>query len=175
MSLESDGRHALVVATAHYSDRRLQQLRAPAADAERLARVLRDPAKGDFQVEVVVDESHSQLTRQIARFFHGRRPHDLLLVHFSCHGVKDDRGELYLAAADTELDLLSATGVSAAWLNDQISRTRARRTVLLLDCCFSGSFPFGMRHRGSAIDAPEQFHGRGRAINHRVELDGVRV
>jgi hypothetical protein len=159
-----EGRHALVVATAHYHDPKLQQLRAPAADAERLAAVLRDPAKGNFQVDVLLDEAHERMTRGIARFFRDRRPQDLLLLHFSCHGVKDDRGELYLAATDTELDLLSATGVSAAWLNDQITRTRSRRTVVLLDCCFSGSFPFGMRARGSGIDAPEQLQGRGRVI-----------
>jgi hypothetical protein len=160
----AEGRHALIVATADYSDSRLQRLRAPAADAARLAEVLRDPAKGNFEVEVLVDENHATQTRRIASFFRDRRPEDLLLLHFSCHGVKDDRGELYLAAADSELDLLSATGVSAAWLNDQITRTRSRRTVVLLDCCFSGSFPFGMRPRGSAVDAPEQLQGRGRAI-----------
>jgi uncharacterized caspase-like protein len=165
MSWESEGRHALIVATARYSDPKLQQLRAPRADAERLARVLRDPAKGNFDVEIATDESHATLTRRIASFFRDRRPSDLLLLHFSCHGVKDDRGELYLAASDTEVDLLSATGVSAAWLNDQISRTRSRRTVVLLDCCFSGSFPFGMRARaGRAVHAPEHFEGRGRAI-----------
>jgi hypothetical protein len=153
------------VATAHYEDPKLRQLRAPAADAERLAEVLRDPAKGAFEVDVLVDYNHAKLTRRIASFFRDRRPDDLLLLHFSCHGVKDDRGELYLAATDTEIDLLSATGVSAAWLNDQISRTRARRTVVLLDCCFSGSFPFGMHARaGGVVDAPEQFQGRGRAI-----------
>jgi Caspase domain len=165
VSSGSEGRHALIVATAHYSDPKLQQLRAPAADAERLAEVLSDPAKGDFDVEVLLDESQATVARRIASFFRDRRPDDLLFLHFSCHGVKDDRGDLYLAAADTEIDLLSATGVSAAWLNDQITRTRSKRTVVLLDCCFSGSFPFGMRARaGASVDAPEQLQGRGRAI-----------
>ena len=165
MSRLAEGRYALLVATAQYSDPKLQQLRAPAADADRLAAVLSDEAKGNFQVEVLLDESHGKLTRRIAGFFRDRRPNDLLLLHFSCHGVKDDRGELYLAATDTEMDLLSATGVAAAWLNDQISRTRSRRTVVLLDCCFSGSFPFGMRARaGDAVNAPDQFEGRGRTI-----------
>ena len=140
MSATADGRHALVVATARYGDSKLQQLRAPAADAEELADVLRDPEKGDFDVEVLPDETHAQLTRAIARFFRDRRPQDLLLLHFSCHGVKDEDGELYLAATDTDLDLLSATGISSSWLNERISRTRSRRTVVLLDCCFSGSF-----------------------------------
>jgi hypothetical protein len=164
VSLEKESRHALVVATAHYSDPKLQQLRAPAADAERLAAVLRDPDTGNFDVDVLIDETHGMVTRRVARFFRDRGPEDLLLLHFSCHGVKDERGELFLAAADTEIDLLSATGVSAAWLNEQIGRTRSRRTVVLLDCCFSGSFPFGLRPRGIGVDAPEQLQGRGRAI-----------
>ena len=37
--------------------------------------------------------------------------------------------------------------------------------MLLLDCCFSGSFPAGVRHRaGDDMDAPGQLQGRGRAI-----------
>ena len=165
MTWGSEGRYALIVATAHYGDPKLQQLRAPAADAERLAKVLRDRAKGNFDVEVLLDESQAKVARRIASFFRDRSPDDLMFLHFSCHGVKDDRGELFLAAADTEVDLLSATGISAAWLNDQISRTRSRRTVVLLDCCFSGSFPFGMHARaGASVDAPEQLQGRGRAI-----------
>jgi Caspase domain len=158
-------RHALIVATASYSDGRLAQLRSPAADAQALAGVLGDPDKGDFDVQLSIDEAHADLTRRIAVFFRDRLPNDLLLLHLSCHGVKDETGELYLAAADTDLDLLSATGISAAWLNERIDRTRSRRTVLLLDCCFSGSFPAGMRHRGgNDMDAPRQLQGRGRAI-----------
>jgi hypothetical protein len=83
-------RHALIVATARYSDAKLRQLRGPAADAEALAEVLRDPEKGNFQVEILADETQATLTRAIARFFRERRPQDLLLLHFSCHGVKDE-------------------------------------------------------------------------------------
>ncbi|WP_445151770.1 caspase family protein [Baekduia sp. Peel2402] len=165
MSPASGGRHALIVATARYDDPKLDALRAPATDAAALAAVLADPAKGAFEVETVLDQSQGTVARRIASFFRDRRPDDLLLVHFSCHGVKDDRGELFLAATDTEVDLLSATGVSTQWLNDQITRTRSRRTVVLLDCCFSGAFPFGMRPRSpTIIDAPDELQGRGRAI-----------
>ena len=161
----SEERHALIVATADYSDPKLRRLRAPAADAERLAAVLHNPEKGNFTVEVLVNETQATVIRRVARFFHNRRPTDLLLLHFSCHGVKDDRGDLYLAAADTELDLLSGTALSAAWLNDQITRTRSKRTVVLLDCCFSGSFPFGARAKASSdVNAPEQLEGTGRAV-----------
>jgi hypothetical protein len=45
-----DGRHALIVANYDYQDPGLRQLRAPAHDAEQLARVPRDPAIGAFTV-----------------------------------------------------------------------------------------------------------------------------
>ena len=87
-------------------------------------------------------------------------------MHFSCHGVKDDSGELYLAAMDTDSDVLAATGVASGWLNDQIGRCRAANgIVVLLDCCFSGSFPFGsLRRAGEQVDVQDHLGGRGRAV-----------
>jgi WD40 repeat protein len=165
MTPAAEVRQALIVATADYVDPKLQRLRAPAADAERLAGVLGDTAIGGFDVEVAVNPEERDMRRKVARFFSNRRPDDLLFLHLSCHGVKDLHGDLYLAAADTELDLLSATGVPAAWLNEQLSRTRSRRTVVLLDCCFSGSFPFGARARaGGEVNMPDQFSGDGRGL-----------
>jgi hypothetical protein len=100
-------RHALIVAVSNYRDAKLRALRAPGADARRLATVLGDPAIGGFDVAVAENEEQPQLARRIARFFANRRADDLLLLHFSCHGIKDERGELYLAATDTEVDLLT--------------------------------------------------------------------
>jgi hypothetical protein len=158
-------RDALIVAVADYSDRKLRQLRAPAVDAERLARVLRDASVGDFLVEVASNVREGDLRRRLAQFFANRHPDDLLLVHFSCHGVKDESGELYLAATDTESDVLAATGVASAWLSDQIGRCRSKRIVVLLDCCFSGSFPFGSRTRaGEQVNIQDHLGGRGRAV-----------
>ncbi|MCE0447467.1 hypothetical protein LT493_34535 [Streptomyces tricolor] len=33
------------------------------------------------------------------------------MLHFSCHGLKSESGELYFAASDTEPRLLDATAV----------------------------------------------------------------
>jgi uncharacterized caspase-like protein len=159
------GRRALIVATGTYGDAKLRQLRAPAADAERLADVLRNPAIGDFDVDVALDQDEGPLRRRIARFFADSGRDDVLLLHISAHGVKDAQGGLYLAASDTELDLLDATAVSAMWLDEQISRSRSRRKLLLLDCCFSGRFPFNATARaGGSVDVQERFQGRGRAV-----------
>ena len=158
-------RYALVVAGSHYEDPKLRQLRSPAVDAERLAVVLGDPTIGGFLVEAAIDEREGALRRQIAAFLASRRSDDLLLMHFSCHGVQDEAGELHLAACDTETELLGATSIAASWLSEQIARCRSKRAVLLLDCCFSGSFPFGMRARaGEGVAVTPRLGGRGRVV-----------
>ncbi|HEY1517527.1 MAG TPA: caspase family protein [Solirubrobacteraceae bacterium] len=158
-------RDALIVAVTDYRDPKLQQLRAPVADATALGRVLEDPSIGAFNVQLALDEDESALTRRLARFFSDRRPDDLLLIHFSCHGIKDASGELYMAAADTETDLLSATGIPSRWLSEQIGKCRSKRIVVLLDCCFSGSFPFGTHYRaGEQINVQQHLEGRGRVV-----------
>jgi hypothetical protein len=159
-------REALLVAIADYHDPKLRRLRAPATDAAQLSEVLGDPDIGAFDVQILLDPDERTLRRRLATFFRAeRRSDDVLLVHFSCHGVKDERGELYLAATDTDNDLLAATAVSATWLNDQIGRCRSKRIVVLLDCCFSGAFPFGTVARaGTAVNATALFDGSGRAV-----------
>jgi WD40 repeat protein len=158
-------RNALIVANAEYADPGLQRLRAPVRDAEALAEVLGDPAIGAFEVRLLVDQPEARLRREVASFFADRSPDDTLLVHFSCHGVKDESGQLYFAAADTELVALDATALPAEFVHRQMNKSRSRRVVLLLDCCYSGAFARGMQHRADeSMDLEERFHGRGRTV-----------
>jgi hypothetical protein len=158
-------RSALIVANDEYQDANLGRLRAPTRDAEALARVLGDPAIGAFEVEVIYNQSEWKLRRAIGTFFADRSRDDLLLLHFSCHGVKDDSGQLYFATADTELANLDATAVPADFVNRHMTRSHSRRIVLLLDCCYSGAFARGMLARASTgVDLRERFEGRGRIV-----------
>ncbi|MGW0578192.1 caspase family protein [Streptomyces sp. NPDC002920] len=136
-------RHALIIANDRYDDQGLKQLRSPAQDAVSLARVLGDPEIGDFDVEVLRNERVDAIRRGIERFFSESRRDDTLMVHFSCHGLKSESGSLYFAARDTEPRLLEATAVSAGFVRHCMFHTRARRTVLFLDCCYGGAFSRG--------------------------------
>jgi hypothetical protein len=159
------GRYALIVANASYQDEKLSRLRTPAHDAEELARVLRDPEIGDFEVELSLDEPEHTLRRRVAAFFATRDRDDLLLLHFSCHGLKDDSGELYFAAANTEVAQLDATALSADFVSRQMTRSRSRKVVALLDCCYSGAIARGLRFRaGETIQLDDHLGGRGRVI-----------
>src|SRR5215207_6398309 len=133
-------RSALIVASDDYTDPGLRRLRAPASDARALAGVLRDPKIGGFEVRTLLNEPAYEVNEAVEEFFAVRRPDDLLLLHFSCHGVKDEGGELYFAAANTKLRRLGATAVAAEFVNRRMSRSRSRRIVLLPDCCYAGAF-----------------------------------
>jgi hypothetical protein len=158
-------RSALIVAVDTYEDPQLARLRAPGRDAEELAAVLRDPAIGGFDVRVSTNQRHYEIRVSLEDFFADRRPEDVLLLHFSCHGIKDDAGRLFFAASDTQKSRLNATGIAADYVNDLLNHARSRRVVLLLDCCFSGAFTRGMVSRGDqSLDVAERLQGRGRAV-----------
>lgn len=158
-------RTAFVVANDAYEDPRLRRLRAPAADAEELARVLGDAEIGSFDVQVSMNEPEHVVRRKLSAFFDDRGLDDLLVLHLSCHGLKDDDGRLYFATADTEIDHLEATAIPSEFVNRQMTRSRSRRIVLLLDCCYSGAFATGLMSRaGDRVDIKERFDGRGRVV-----------
>ncbi|MEU4872104.1 caspase family protein [Streptomyces sp. NPDC021608] len=135
--------HALIIANDRYSDQGLKQLKAPAQDATALAGVLHDPQIGDFEVDVLRNAPADTMRRRVQGFFSDRRRDDTLVLHFSCHGLKSESGELYFAASDTEPRLLDATAIPAQFVRGCMSRTRAGRTVLFLDCCYGGAFSRG--------------------------------
>lgn len=158
-------RNALIVASNEYQDPGLNALRAPAADADALAAVLSDPEIGGFEVRVLLNEPTHVVNEAIEEFLTERSPDDLLLLHFSCHGIKDQAGELYFAMANTRLRLLGATAVAANFVNRQMTQSRSHRIVLFLDCCYAGAFDRGMTTRATKVmDLQERFGGRGRAV-----------
>ncbi|MEV6009605.1 caspase family protein [Streptomyces sp. NPDC051976] len=155
---ESQSRHALIIANDRYDDGGFKKLRAPAQDATALAEVLHDPEVGDFEVDVVHNAPADQMRRRIQGFFNDRRRDDTMLLHFSCHGIKSESGELYFAATDTEPQMLDATAVPAQFVRQCMSRTRARSTVLFLDCCYGGAFSRGASVRAAGdVNVLESF------------------
>lgn len=159
-------RSALVIATSDYADPQLGQLRSPVKDAEDLAAVLADPAIGGFKVTTLIDQTESRIRREIAAFVAERDPDETVLVYLSCHGIQDARGRLLFAATDTDAKYPHATAVRATDLLDELYECRADRQILVLDCCFSGSFSDSAGARKGELDLERQLrgHSRGREV-----------
>ena len=167
----SGTRRALIVANDTYDHASFGQLRAPAADAAALADVLGDPEIGDFTVAVVHNEPSYEVQTRIEDVFADSQPDDLLLLHFSGHGVKSDTGELFVAARNTRPDRLASTAVSADFIQRCMKTSRARSIVLFLDCCYGGAFGQGVAVRAAGpVNVMDSFPagrlggGRGRAV-----------
>ncbi|MFF5013035.1 caspase domain-containing protein [Streptomyces sp. NPDC001165] len=167
-----ESRHALIIANDTYEDQGLKQLKAPGHDAGALSGVLRNPQIGDFEVDVLRNASAQEMRECIEDFFLSDRGRDdQLVLHFSCHGIKSESGELFFAASNTKPRLLDSTGVSADFVQRCMSRTRAGCTVLFLDCCYGGAFSRGASVRASrdmnvldAFASEKPSGGRGWAV-----------
>ncbi|MEV7097070.1 caspase family protein [Amycolatopsis sp. NPDC051045] len=159
-------RRALIVANGEYDNAGLQRLGSPAADADALAGVLADRAISDFDVQVVRNETAHVVQAEIEDLCAEGRPDDVLLLHFSCHGLKDDSGGLYFAARNTRPDRLRSTAVPAQFVQQCIRQSRSRSIVLLLDCCYGGAFGQGVAVRATGdANVLDSFRGgRGRAV-----------
>ncbi|MFE5870298.1 caspase domain-containing protein [Streptomyces roseifaciens] len=156
----TESRYALIIANDRYQDQGLRQLMSPAQDAEALAGVLGDPRIGGFDVQIVRNEPSHAISMRLDDFFADRRPGDTLVVHFSCHGLKSESGELYFAAGNTLPRRLASTAVPADFVRRCMSCTRARSIALFLDCCYGGAFPQGAVARAAGdVNVLESFAG----------------
>ncbi|MCI2423255.1 caspase family protein [Saccharopolyspora sp. K220] len=136
-------RVALLVATSMYGDPGLRGLRAPAGEAEDLKQLLE--TQGGFDdVGVLRNESKSRIEYEIEGVFSSAGPDDQVLLYMSCHGLRNDRGQLLFAACNTELAHAESTAVSSDFVRSQLNTSQAGMKVLLLDCCYSGAFSVGL-------------------------------
>ena len=154
---------ALVIANTEYQDANFAKLTAPGKDAEEFAQVLRELATFD-EVQVLLNEGEGKTRRSIARFFSERKRDDLLLLYFSGHGVRNDVGQLFLAAHDTEINILEASGIPADFVTQSMNNSRSQRQLLILDCCNSGAFAYGSKSAsavGKSMGIATAFEGSG--------------
>jgi len=161
------GKYALLIGVDTYGEG-LQPLPAASKDVAALREVLLNPKMGGFdEAKPVINPTRREMAREIELWFQDRQPEDLVLLFFSGHGVKDDRRDLYFAAADTEKQrnrLLTSTATSARLLHDWIRACKAKYQVLILDCCFSGAFGELVGKDDGEIPLKEQLGAEGRVV-----------
>jgi hypothetical protein len=136
---------------ARYADPRLRTLPSSVTDVEQFAAVLADRELGAFDVSLAVDEEIQSARIAVARLFADSDRDDVNLIYYSGHGLLDYRGRQFLAFRDTQMNLLSATGLSSQFILDEIAGSRARSNVFILDCSFAGAVIADARIPGNAL------------------------
>lgn len=154
-------KYALIIGNSRYNDPGLSQLTTPGKDAADFASVLRDKDICSFdKVDILLNESSSAISEAIDVFFEQKNSDDLLLLYFSGHGVRDDLGSLYLAASNTIRTRLRSTAIKSDFIREAMDECPARRQVLILDCCNSGSFAQGTKGAtGESMGTATAFEG----------------
>ncbi|MDI6517164.1 AAA domain-containing protein [Streptomyces coelicoflavus] len=144
-------KHALLVGTATHQDVSYPALPSVRADIHFLGQVLEMPAVGGYEKCFRVEDSPKAAVKQaIEGFLSVREPDELVVVYLSGHGAYDrEDGQLYFVTTDTQAGREQQTALEAAFVIDQLEKCAARRKVLLLDCCFSGSAVQGFRSKGA--------------------------
>ncbi|MFD9427774.1 MULTISPECIES: AAA domain-containing protein [unclassified Streptomyces] len=141
-------RRALLIGNEHYDDGRFSSLASVRADVWGLTQVLKHHKIGNFvSVQTESDLAADDMRAVIGEFLQERDEDELALVYVSGHGVRTvrDGGEFHFVAKDTDYDRVSATGVSAGFLNDALEECVAPQKVVMIDCCRSGGFAVGLR------------------------------
>lgn len=137
-------RRALIVANGRFADAGIAPLDSPVSDGTRLRHLLERADIGGYQVTLCGDDTTMATRLAVHDFFDRAEPGDLNLMVYSGHGLKDRKSRLYFATHDTLRDRLSATALSASYIRQQMTDSRASQKILIIDACFSGTFIDGM-------------------------------
>lgn len=129
--------HALIVQITGYPAMPLPQVQ----DADDLAATLRDPSLCGYdedQVRVLKDgeASRASLIAAIESLVAAANTASTVLFYFSGHGGQV-KGQTYVVPYDASASDLAGTSISAEELRRLFGRCRARRVLLVFDCCYA--------------------------------------
>ncbi len=169
-------KYALLIGISEYQSKSLKSLPGVAKDIETMQRVLLDSKIGGFDdVKLLPNPDSDTMRSHIEQLFlHKAQKDDIVLLYFSGHGYKHEDGDLFFVSHTTQIDsegvLTIGTAVEAKFIHERyMSRSKSKRQVLILDCCFSGAFAKDMSAKEAVVvsinkEIEAQLGGEGRAV-----------
>ena len=85
---------------------------------------------------------------------------DTLLFYFSGHGVLDGYEGRYFATSNINSTIPEENGIPFEFLTQQMDRSSSRKTIAILDCCFSGSAVPGATAKSGNVEVEAEKLGR---------------
>ncbi|WP_425297712.1 caspase, EACC1-associated type [Nocardia asiatica] len=138
--LVAEGARVLLVGTGRHSGTELSSMPAIPRTVNALAAALVDRCGVNPDAVRVLHDPADPAEFGSAVTEAARQATSVLFVYFTGHGLIGPDRELYLATASTIslVDELTYRALSYATVRDQVSRSKAPTTVVVLDCCFAG-------------------------------------
>ena len=132
----SQKRYAFFIGANGPKNARLSSLQFAQRDAERLATALKVSPCAFTKAEWITATNRGGTLTRLKTFTDQCEPSDLLLVHFSGHGLYDE--QLYLICNETDITNLVASAIEVDAVKQILGRCQARHKLLVLDCCYAG-------------------------------------
>lgn len=160
-------RKALLIGTSQYLDG-FKPLKSATHDVSALAKLLNNPDIGRFdEVQVETNLESSILAEKIETWYLGHGKDDFVLLFLVGHGVKDADRKLHFAATNTKKvreKLITTTAIAASDVSRWMGGSKAKRQIVILNCCFSGAFGDLVPMDEGAIDVDEAIWAEGRVV-----------
>ena len=129
-------RFAILIGNQAYDDNALTRLPWTASDARLLSETLQlRYGCGPEQTLLLVDETRVRIEQAIPDWLRKTNENSEVIVFFAGHAFVDDDGQPFLAAKDFDSSRMAGSGISLAWLREQLENCPAVEKLLLLDCC----------------------------------------
>jgi hypothetical protein len=161
-------RVALLIGVSNYATEGFTTLPSSYRDINGLKQILESDLCEFDDVQTLPSPSSQEMQEAIESVFCDRKRDDLILLYFSGHGIKDERGKLYLTATNTRKGtqgVIRSTAVPASFVHEIMEDCRSKYQIILLDCCFSGAFAQGMSVKDdSSVDIKNQLGGEGKVV-----------
>lgn len=169
------GRHALLIGISTYGEG-LKPITSALKDVEAMRDVLLDPGLGGIaadRLQVLTNPGRIEMESAIEGFYANKERDDLLVLYFSGHGFRQDDRQLLLSTSQSNKVMRNGrthvhrpTTLAAREVREYMNCSRSTRQVVILDCCFSGSFALGMPVKKDAggLAIEELLGGKGTAV-----------
>ena len=126
-------RLGLLIATTGYTDSQLPAVPGGSTHISDLADVLRSPKIGGFSLTVLIDPTLETARSAVTAILAGRQPDDLVLLYVLGHCIRQTGDTLFLALRETSRLDLENTAIPAAFVQQQLKETAAKRQIIILD------------------------------------------
>ncbi|MEM6839981.1 MAG: DEAD/DEAH box helicase [Cyanobacteria bacterium P01_C01_bin.120] len=156
---------AVFIGVNKHSDPRVNELSAATKDATALWALFKDSVQGMSDKRLLDDEATATGVRQaLDESLGDAGEDDTVIVFFAGHGTPRHQ----LVPYDVDRDQIDQTTIDMQELADLLKNTRARASVVILDCCFSGGAPArvleGVPVSRSAASHIKDLGGAGRVV-----------